>query len=106
MYKMKKYILYVGILVVVLVGVGFWIWQGNNFSTEVMHMELQGPDKANIGEVIEYKVTYRNNGNFTLQNVKLTFRMPMYALTEDGKTLIIQDLGDLKPGRQESISIK
>lgn len=76
------------------------------FSKEILRLEILGPDKAKVGEEIEYTIKYKNNGNFVLENPKLIFVMPDNSLTEDSKTLITQNLNDIYPGDEEVVKIK
>jgi len=76
------------------------------FSKEILRLEILGPDTAKAGDEIEYTVKYKNNGNFVLENPKLTFVMPDNSLTEDGKTMITQNLKDIYPGDEELAKIK
>ncbi len=103
---MFKKILYFFILLGAIIGAGFWTVKGNLFSKEILHMELEGPKTAVVGEEIAYTVKYKNNGNFSLHDLKLSFRMPSYSLTEDGKTLISQELEDLESGESGVVTIK
>ncbi len=103
---MFKKIIYFFILLAAIIGVGFWAVKGNLFSKEILHMELEGPKTAVVGEEVTYTVTYKNNGNFSLENLKLSFHMPSYSLTEDGRTLVTQELEDLDPGESGVVTIK
>jgi uncharacterized repeat protein (TIGR01451 family) len=76
------------------------------FSKEILKLEILGPDTAKIGDEIEYTVQYKNNGNFVLEQPKLTFILPDNSLTEDGKTILTQNLNDIYPGAQESVKFK
>lgn len=85
---------------------GFWYWRNQSFSKEIVKLEILGSTSATLGQEIEYTVTFKNNGNFALENPKLTFEMPEHSLTEDGKTRIVQTLKDLYPGEQNSVAFK
>jgi uncharacterized repeat protein (TIGR01451 family) len=76
------------------------------FSKEILRLEIFGPDIAKIGEEIEYTVQYKNNGNFVLEQPKLTFILPDNSLTEDSKLMLVQTLDDIYPGVQESVKFK
>lgn len=104
---MNKKIIFISLLVtIVAVFIAFLYYRGGIFSKEILKLEILGPETAKIGEEIEYTVQYKNNGNFVLENPKLFFEMPDNSLTEDGKTLISQDLDDIYPGNQQSIKFK
>lgn len=76
------------------------------FSKEILRLEIMGPDKAKVGDEIEYTVKYKNNGNFVLEQPLLIFDMPENSLTEDSKTRISQTLEDIYPGDEEIVKIK
>lgn len=103
---MNKKILLI-LFVVVLVGAGaFLYYKESMFSKEILKLEILGPDTAKIGDEIQYTVQYKNNGNFVLEQAKLVFELPNNSLTEDSKTMFVQNLKDIYPGDQESVSFK
>lgn len=102
----KKIIFIILLLVIIIVAVVFWIYRESMFSKEILKLEILGPDTAKVGDEITYTIKYKNNGNFSLQNPKLIFYMPDNSLTEDGKTIISQDLKDIYPGDEEVVNIK
>lgn len=104
---MNKKILYFSILaVIILLAAGLLYYRQMIFSKEILKLEILGPDNAKTGDEIQYTVKYKNNGNFVLQNPKLTFELPDNSLTEDGKTLFTQSLDDIYPGAQDSVTFK
>ncbi|HCC59608.1 MAG: hypothetical protein A2402_03350 [Candidatus Staskawiczbacteria bacterium RIFOXYC1_FULL_37_43] len=100
----KKFLIL--ILIIIIGFVGYWFWRESIFSKEILRLEILGPEKATVGEEIEYTVKYKNNGNFVLENPKLTFNMPENSLTEDSRTRITQDLNDIYPGDEEFVKFK
>ncbi len=103
---MSKKIIIILIVIAVILVVVFLLYRGSMFSKEILRLEILGPDTAKIGQEIEYTVQYKNNGNFVLENPKLTFVLPDNSLTEDGKTIFTQNLDDIYPGNQESVKFK
>ncbi|MGD0576924.1 MAG: hypothetical protein ABSA74_02530 [Candidatus Staskawiczbacteria bacterium] len=104
---MSKKILFIILLLIIILGfVGFWIYRESMFSKEILRLDILGPDTAKVGDEIQYTVKYKNNGNFVLQNPELVFYMPDNSLTEDGKTIITQNLKDIYPGDEELVNIK
>lgn len=104
---MNKKILFLILFIIIIVGfIGYWFWRESIFSKEILRLEILGPESATIGEEIEYTVKYKNNGNFVLEQAKLTFNMPENSLTEDGKTRITQNLKDIYPGDEEFVKFK
>ena len=84
----------------------FWYYREKIFSKEILRLEILGSDTVKMGEETQYTVTYKNNGNFVLENPKLVFELPDNSLTEDGKTRLTQDLKDIYPGAQETMQFK
>ncbi|MDP3882793.1 MAG: hypothetical protein Q8Q48_01925 [Candidatus Staskawiczbacteria bacterium] len=102
----KKTVLIILSVAVVLGIFIFWMYAGNMLSQETLRLEILGPDKAQMGQEIEYTVRYKNNGNFLLQNAKLIFDLPDNSLTEDSKTRLTKDLNDIYPGDEEVVKFK
>jgi len=101
----KKILIILFVVIVIVLGVFIFYKQGM-FSKEILKLEILGPDTAKIGDEVQYTVQYKNNGNFVLQNSKLIFELPDNSLTEDGKTMFVQNLNDIYPGDQESVTFK
>ena len=53
---------------------GYWYWQGNPFSKEILKLEILGPDSASASNEITYTVKYKNNGDVRLEEPRLTSR--------------------------------
>jgi hypothetical protein len=103
---MSKKLLLILFIIVIVVLVAFLFYRQGMFSKEILKLEILGPDTAKIGDEIQYTVQYKNNGNFVLEQAKLVFELPDNSLTEDGKTMITQNLNDIYPGDQESVTFK
>jgi len=103
---MSKKILLILFIIIVLGSAAFLLYKESMFSKEILRLEILGPNTAKIGDEIEYTVQYKNNGNFVLEKAKLVFVLPDNSLTEDGKTMLIQNLKDIYPGNQESVRFK
>ncbi len=100
---MKKTII-ISLIVIVLLAaiVGYWYFRARIFSKEVLKLEILGPEKARMGEQIEYTLKYKNNGNFVLENSTLIFEFPKYSLTEN-ETRITRELEDIYPGQERTM---
>jgi len=81
---MRKLLFIIIILFLVLGAAGFWFWQRNYYSKEVLKLEILGPTEAEISEEIEYVVKYKNNGNIRLEEPRLIFEFPEFTLPEEG----------------------
>jgi uncharacterized repeat protein (TIGR01451 family) len=106
MSKKVTYIIIGIIVLVILIVAGFFYYRENIFSKQLLKVEILGPENAKMGEEIEYTIKYKNNGNFVLEQPKLTFELPDHSLTEDGKLRITRDLKDIYPGSEDSVTIK
>ncbi len=109
---MKRKITFFIIFLVIILGIlGYWYSQKNLYSKEVLKLEIIGPEKADIGEEVEYIVKYKNNGDVRLEDPKLTFEYPTHSILEEGKSLRKEILsrelgGDIYPGQERTISFK
>ena len=86
---------------------GFWYYQRNIYSKEILKLEILGPDEADMAEEIEYAVKYKNNGNIRLEEPRLIFEYPEYSIIGEGK-LPRQEivLEDIYPGQSETLYFK
>ena len=104
---MKKIIFFI-IILAVLVGIlGYWNWQRNIYSKEVLKLEILGPKEADLLEEIEYLVKYKNNGAVRLEEPRLIFEYPKEAILTEGKPLWQEiTLDDIYPGQEKTIPFK
>lgn len=102
----KKIILFSTLTIIVFAIIVILILRGGMFSKEILRFEILGPESAKLGEEVEYTITYKNNGNFVLEQAKLTFELPENSLTEDGRIKFTKILKDIYPGNQDSVIFK
>jgi len=97
-------------LIVLFLGVGLiglWYYQKNDYSKEILKIEILGPEYAQAGEEIEYLVRYKNNGNVVLEEPELIFEYPKYSLLQDGEELRwTKKVEDVYPGEEKSVKFK
>jgi len=107
---MKKLVFFIIILCLILGIVGFWYWQRNPYSKEILKLEILGPETAVISKEIEYTVKYKNNGNVRLEEPRLIFEFPEYTLLEEDysrrKEIGPEELGDIYPGEEKTFQFK
>ena len=104
---MRKITIFLIILAVILGIIGLWYYQRNIFSKEVLKLEILGPEEVTMGDEIEYLVKYKNTGQITLEEAKLTFEYPENSLPSEGSNLRIEKkLEDIYPGKEETVSFK
>ena len=103
----NKIILFVVIAVVIAGLAGFWYYQKNIYSKEVLKLEILGPEEAELAQEIEYTVKYKNNGNIKLEDPRLVFEYPKYSITEEGESLRQElVLDDIYPGEEKTFHFK
>jgi len=103
----KKFIIFLIISAVILGFLGFWYYQRNIYSKEVLKLEILGPNEAELGEEVKYVVKYKNNGNFKLEEPKLIFEYPQYSVVE-GESYLRKEivLEDIYPGQEKTYQFK
>ena len=86
---------------------GFWYYQRNIYSKDILKLEILGPDEIEAAEEIEYTVKYKNNGDIRLEEPRLIFEYPEYSIIEQGK-LLRQEivLEDIYPGQEKTLYFK
>ena len=99
----KKITILIIILTLGLGVVGYWYYQKNLYSKDILRLEILGPETAEMGEDVEYIVKYKNNGNVRLEDAKLIFEYPEYSLVGQEESLRVEkDLDDIYPGEEKS----
>jgi hypothetical protein len=101
------------IFLAIIAGIaGFiWNWQENTYSKDVLRLEVLGPSEVALGQEVEYIISYKNNGNFRLDNPEFVFEPPEYSLQEgkimERKILGLEELGAaIYPGEEKNFSFK
>ena len=107
---MKGKILFILVIaVIILAGVGYWIYQDNSYSKEILRLEIIGPDKAIVGEEIEYTIRIKNNSDVRLEDPQLVFEFPKASILSGGQSLrtIIESEqfdGFIYPGQEKTFA--
>jgi hypothetical protein len=117
---MKKIIFSIIILGLVLAIAGYWYWQRNPYSKDVLRLEIFGPAEVSLFQEVEYVVKYKNNGNVRLEEPRLIFEFPEYTIlsadnadNEEGQENFStrqeigpEELGDIYPGEEKTLYFK
>ncbi len=104
---MKKIIIFILILGAAAGILGFYYYQKNIYSKEVLKLEILGPEETQAFEEIEYLVKYKNNGNITLEEPEMIFQFPENSLPSGGEALtVVKDMENIYPGEEKTISFK
>ncbi|TET84399.1 MAG: hypothetical protein E3J36_01340 [Candidatus Nealsonbacteria bacterium] len=113
----KKFIIFL-ILLATLAGIaGFYYWQKNIYSKEVLKLEILGSEETALAQEIEYIVKYKNNGNVRLEEPKLIFECPSNSLecllvekeeSPEEKKSLRKDLSlqTIYPGEEQALRIR
>ncbi len=103
----NKFIFLIIILTFLAAAIGYWNWQRNIYSKEVLKLEILGPETVELAEDFEYIVKYKNNGAVRLEEPKLIFEYPKQALPPENKPLWQEiPLDDIYPGEEKTVSFK
>ena len=101
----KKLINIIILILVVVVAVLLFDWKRMNFSKDILSLKIISPDKAAVGEEIEYVVEFQNNGDVRLENPILIFEYPENSIPSQGDNLRVvkesKDIGDIYPGQEK-----
>jgi hypothetical protein len=108
---MKKITLFIIFLAIIAGSLGFYYYQKNIYSKEILKLEILGPEEADLLEEIEYIVKFKNNGDTRLEEPELIFEYPEYSLPAEGNSMRItksaQDLGEaIYPGQEQTFFFK
>lgn len=110
---MKKLVLITLIITIIAAGVGWFYYQKNIFSEDVLRFEIVAPGRADLGDMVEYILRYKNNGDIRLEDASIVFEYPRNSFpqeSEDEDIIKRGDLrreiyvGDIDPGEEGSIS--
>jgi len=108
---MNKRTLFIVILAVIVGIAGFYYYQKNIYSKEILKLEILGSEEADLLNEIEYIVKYKNNGDTTLEQPELTFVYPEYSIPSEGSSLTVtkksEELGGaIYPGEERTFHFK
>jgi hypothetical protein len=108
---MKKIALIIIILAAIFGIAGFYYYQKNIYSKEILKLEILAPGEADLLEEIEYIVKYKNNGNTRLEEPELIFEFPKYSLPTEETSLRITKSsaelgGAIYPGEEKTLHFK
>ncbi len=108
---MRKLTIFIIVLAVVVGIIGFYYYQRNVYSKEVLKLEILGPEETELLQEIEYVVKYKNNGNVNLEEPELIFDYPEYAVPTDYTSLRVvkksEELGGaIYPGQEKTFIFK
>ncbi|MBZ9572595.1 hypothetical protein KJA17_00150 [Patescibacteria group bacterium] len=105
---MRKVLIIFILIVFAGIGIaGFWYWQKNQYSKEILKLEILGPEVAQAGDEVEYLVRFKNNGKVRLENPELIFEVPEHSILQDSSNRrITKKLEDIYPGQEQIFGFK
>ncbi|MDO8654999.1 MAG: hypothetical protein Q7R48_01060 [bacterium] len=103
----KKILIILGASALLMGIVLAWYWQRNAYSREYMKLEILAPEAAVGGEEITYIVKYKNNSDFSLEQLVLVFDFPTGSIAAEGnQKRVTKQLGDIYPGQEQTVEFK
>ncbi len=97
-------------IILVLAGVAGFMLSRSSFSKEMMKLEVIGPDEIYCGKEDEYILKFKNNGNSTLEELRLNVEFPEHSIIADQESNMVVVEADkiepLAPGREGTVKIK
>ena len=108
---MNKRTLFIIILAVIVGIAGFYYYQRNIYSKEVLKLEILGPEEVDLLQEVEYIVKYKNNGDTRLEQPELVFEYPEYSVVNGATSMLVkktsEDLGGvIYPGEEKTFRFK
>ncbi len=97
-------------ILIVLVGIAGFMLSRSSFSKEMMKLEIVGPNEVSSGKEEEYILKFKNNGNTTLEQLRLNVEFPEHSIIadQDSNMIVIESekIEPLAPGREGTVKIK
>ncbi len=84
---MKKFTIFLIVLTVIVGIFGFYYYQRNVYSKDILKLEILSQDEAELLQEVKYIVKYKNNGNVRLEEPELIFDFPSNSVPIDGTSL-------------------
>jgi hypothetical protein len=104
---MRKIILFFTVLFLIAGAVGFWYWQRNDYSKDILKLEILSQEQVQAGEEVEYTVRLKNNGEIRLEDAELIFQAPKQSILEDySDNRVTRKIEDIYPGEERTYSFK
>lgn len=106
---MRKFVLFIIILAIIVGIYGFYYYQRNIYSKDILKLEVLGPTEADLLKEITYTVKYKNNGNIRLEEPELVFEFPVNSIPVNGTSLRIVKKADelggaIYPGQEKTLT--
>lgn len=103
----KRLVFLLVVAAAALSALGYWYWQKNVYSKDILKLEILGPDTVEFGREFDYTVKYKNNGDVRLEGARLVFEYPGHSILDEGKNLRQEiSLEDIYPGEEKTITFK
>ena len=107
---MKKIVIGIVVLSILVGAAGYWYWQKNPYSRDVLKLEILGPESVSAAKEVTYTVKYKNNGDIRLEEPRIIFEFPENTLLVDGTSRRIEigpdQLDDIYPGEEKTFQFR
>ena len=107
---MKKIVIGIVVLSVLVGAAGYWYWQKNPYSRDVLKLEILGPESVSAANEVTYTIKYKNNGDIRLEEPRLIFEFPENTLLLSGTSKRVEigpdQLDDIYPGEEKTFQFK
>ncbi|TSC75213.1 MAG: hypothetical protein G01um101430_536 [Parcubacteria group bacterium Gr01-1014_30] len=98
-----KFVVFILILGTLIGLSGYYYYQRNVYSREVLRLEILGEPEPQALAGIDYLVKYKNNGNVSLEDAELIFQYPENSLPSgELRQRAITPLEDIYPGEERT----
>ena len=103
----RKIIIFLLLIAAAAGATGYWYWQKNIYSKDILKLEILGPESVVFANSFDFIVKYKNNGTVRLEDAKLIFEFPKHAIIEEEKSLWQEiSLEDIYPGEEKTQNFK
>ena len=103
----RKIIIFLLLIAAAAGATGYWYWQKNIYSKDILKLEILGPESVVFANSFDFIVKYKNNGTVRLEDAKLIFEFTKHAIIEEEKSLWQEiSLEDIYPGEEKTQNFK
>lgn len=104
---MNRLFIFILLIFTIFGALGYWYWQTNIYSKEILKLEILSQEFVKAGEEIEYLIKLKNNGKVRLEEPELIFQAPNQSILKDHSVLrVTQKIEDIYPGEERTYSFK
>lgn len=107
----RKIIIIIISAFLILGAIGYFFYQKNDYSKEILRVDILGPETVSAGGIVEYSIRIKNNGDVRLEEPRLIFEFPETAQPLGGEGLRVTKESDafngsIYPGEEKIFRFK